>query len=591
MRATHHRLIFLMLLLPHWLPAQTPMIIQPGAAMQLQLQMHEPGVDVTTPVTATAEFDPPVVHAGQKSYYRVQLNATEASIDWPELSPPPGLKFGPAVHGQRMQFLNGLSRAYTGFTHEVMTAGAGHFTITNFNVLVDGRAVEIPAASLEVVTNNTSDDHGQRIFLRASKTNLFVGEPFLVSLILPPSARGQMEPLTDIQINGEGFIPDKMSSGAGFEPINLEGQLRTSFVSEMSMTPAASGYLKFSAQAFASPMNAFAGTIVIKGPGVIAGGTPAYVLLMSDPLTVNVRPLPADNVLPGFTGSIGQFISDPSQLSTNRLQVGQPVHLKLSIHGLGSLTRLLPPLTPRSRDWQAIADVSPALGFTFIPLTDDVQATPEIPYSYFDPAAEAYVDMSIPAIPVTMTGQGLPVQLEPTEEKESNVPLKLSDFAGDPGETISSLKPPQLRGWFVAAQFLPVLGLFALLRWDRHRRFLAARPELVRRRQARKELRREKRRWRLAIAQNDAAGFVQSAANAMRIACAPHFPANPRALVCADVLAQLEAAEQSGPVGETVRKIFAVANARYAATSTAPVDLLSLEAKVDTVLMRLEEKL
>ncbi len=559
--------------------------------MQLQLQMREPGVDVATPVTATAEFDPPVVRAGQKAYYRVQLNATEASIEWPEFSPPPGLKFGAAVRGQRMQFLNGLSRAYTGFTYEIMTAGAGHFTITNFNVLVNGRAVEIPAASLEVVASNTTDVAGQRIFLKASKTNLFVGEPFLVTLILPPSARGQMEPLTEIQINGEGFIPDKMSSGAGFEPINLEGQLRTSFVSEMSMTPAAVGLLRFSAQGFASPMNAFSGTIVIKGPGVIAGGAPAYVLLMSDPLTVNVRPLPVDGVLPGFTGSIGQFFSDPPQLSTNRLQVGQPVHLKLSIHGLGSLTRLLPPLTPRSRDWQVIADVPPALGFTFIPLTDDVQATPEIPYCYFDPAAGTYVDMAIPAMPVTVTGQGLPVQLEATEEKETGEPLKLSDFAGDPGETVGSLKPPQLHAWLVAAQFLPVLGFFALLRWDRHRRFLAAHPGLVRRRQARKALRREKRRWRLAIAENDAAGFVQSAASAMRIACAPHFPANPRALVCADVLAQLEASDVSGPVGETVRKIFAVAEARFAATSTAPADLLSLEAKVDTVLMRLEEKL
>jgi hypothetical protein len=44
-------------------------------------------------------------------------------------------------------------------------------------------------------------------------------------------------------------------------------------------------------------------------------------------------------------------------------------------------------------------------------------------------------------------------------------------------------------------------------------------------------------------------------------------------------------------VGDTVRKIFTVADARFAAAPGAAVDLLSLEAKVDTVLMKLEEKL
>jgi hypothetical protein len=77
----------------------------------------------------------------------------------------------------------------------------------------------------------------------------------------------------------------------------------------------------------------------------------------------------------------------------------------------------------------------------------------------------------------------------------------------------------------------------------------------------------------------------------MKIACAPHFPANPRALVCADVLSQLDHEDQDGYVGQTVRQIFNVADARFAATPGIAVDLLSLEPKVDTVLMKLEEKL
>ena len=71
----------------------------------------------------------------------------------------------------------------------------------------------------------------------------------------------------------------------------------------------------------------------------------------------------------------------------------------------------MPPAAPRSRDWQVIADPPPATGFTLIPLTDEAQETPAIPFSYFDPATGKYVDLTIPSLPVTVVGEGLPVEL------------------------------------------------------------------------------------------------------------------------------------------------------------------------------------
>ncbi len=151
-----------------------------------------------------------------------------------------------------------------------------------------------------------------------------------------------------------------------------------------------------------------------------------------------MRPLPVEGELPGFTGAIGKFFRDPPRLSTNRLPVGEPLQLKLVFHGEGDLTRFVPPAPPRSRDWQVIADPPPATSFTLIPLTDEARATPAIPFSYFDPGTAKYVDLTIPPQPVTVVGEGLPVELPVfNEEGKPAAPVKLSSLAPAPGRTVS----------------------------------------------------------------------------------------------------------------------------------------------------------
>ena len=579
-----------LLLAPFLLRAQAPPQLPPGGLAQLQVA--QPAVDVTTPVTATAAFDPPVVLAGEKTFYRVTVDATESSIQWPdEIAAPPGLKFGPDARGQLTQFLGDKFRPLTSFIYEVRATAAGHFAITNFTVDVYGKPVEIPAAGLDVVAENPNSHPARQLVLETSATNVFLGEPFHVSVMLPAGTNNEIEALREIQINGDGLMADKTASRQSIETANVNGQLKPAFICEMVVTPISVGPLKLSAQGFTAGRE-FTAPIAIRGQVTIPGGPTKYVLLVSDAVGINARPLPVEGELPGFTGAIGTFFYDPPQLSTNRLRVGEPAHLKIVFHGKGDLTRLTPPDPPRSPDWQIIADNPPDTGYTLIPLTNEARATPAIPFSYFDPASAKYVDLTIPPLPVTVLGEGLPVQLPAMDDgSDSGAPLKLSGLAAVPGKTAGSLKPLQLRGWFVGVQLAPVIGFVALWRWDRRRRFLEAHPEIVRRRQARRALRREKRKLQKAVADGDAAAFVQHAAEAMRIAIAPRDAANPRALVCADVLAQLGSADQNNRAGETVRKIFAAADAQFAAAPQTGGDLLALNSEVKALLQRLEAKL
>jgi hypothetical protein len=165
-------------------------------------------------------------------------------------------------------------------------------------------------------------------------------------------------------------------------------------------------------------------------------------------------------------------------------------------------------------------------------------------------------------------------------------------LASSPGLAAASLIPIQSRIWFPLMQLAPAAAFLGLWGWDRRRRFLEQHPEVIRRRRARRGLRREWRALERAARAGDGRRFTGAAVNAMRAACAPHYPAEPRALVGSDVLLVLPEVERRGPSGEVVRRFFAVSDAARFATSPADQrELLGLKPDLERVLQGLEERL
>ncbi len=268
------------------------------------------------------------------------------------------------------------------------------------------------------------------------------------------------------------------------------------------------------------------------------------------------------------------------------MRAGEPFTLTVLVRGDGNLGRLTPPQAPVSREWQTFpptADVPSAavvqmrgfasFKYTLIPLSDAITATPAIPYSFFDPAKKAYVDLTIPPAPIKVQPGAVAttVSPEPTNAAASDPEFDdpsshekepvLSELATTPGAKIASLTPLQQRWWFAALQLIPAAALGGLWAWDRRRRFLEQHPEVVLKRRARRGLARQLRLARSAAGARDGTGFVTAGAEALREACAPHSAANPAALVCADVLHELPETERSGRSGEMIRRFFAAADA------------------------------
>lgn len=569
---------------------QAPVQVKPPSASQILVP--QPTVDVNSPVTATATMDPPVAKPGETVFYRVTMDAFEGMIDWPKtISLSDGLRKVAATQGQIMQVIAGRFRPLTSFVYKLRATQPGHYPIPGFQVQVSGRTVAIPAAALDCVANKPdSVPSARELVLRASSTNVYLGEPFQLQVMLPTLPGKSIEAVREIQFIGDGFMNNKTSMRQTIQMVEYNGKKIPAYLFEQTATPIGAGERTLTAQGFTAGRQ-FGGPITITGKVVLQGGPPHYVLLMSNPLKINVRPLPVAGRLPGFTDGIGTFVCSPPQLSTNRLQVGVPIELKVSVTGEANAEHLTPPPAPRDNDWQIIRDPNGNFSYTLIPLTDQVKATPAIPFSGFNPETGKYYDLTIPSVPVTVQATKLPQKLSLPDyaESEKSAP-RLSELAVSPGIT-SGLKPLQLRGWFVLVQFLPVVLFIDLWHWGRRRKYLEAHPEIVRRRRARRALRRENARRKKAVAAGDATAFLRHAAAALRIVCAPHYPANPQALVCADVLACLTVAERNEPPGDTVRKIFAAADAAFAAAPAARADLLVLEQNLAAALERLEARL
>ena len=569
--------------------AQLPPQISADVAAQIVMR-PQPPVDSSQLgiISAQAEFDPPAVRPGEKTFYRVTINATQNSILWPDdISSPPELRLGSAKRGQLAQADGTPFHPLTEFIYEATPAAAGRMVISNFTVTVGTQSVEVPAATLDVSETAAASTPARKLILDVPRTNLFLGQPFQIRVLLPAEPGHRIEAVRDVQFNGTGFLTDKLATHQMIGGVTNGGAIQAAYIYETTAIPIAAGPLTISVQGFTVPPFSAGAISITAGSGPITlGGTgqTPLVLLVSDAVHLNVRPLPTDSELPGFTGAMGKFLADKPLCSTNRVRVGEPLHLKTGFHGDGTLARFVPPAVPRSRDWQIIADKPLATGFTLIPQTDAATSTPAIPFCAFDPATGKYYDLTVPALPITVVGDGLPVKLADEENQDEPTP-KLSGLAATPGRTTTALKPLQLQGRFVLLQILPVYGLFLLWQWDQRRRFWEAHPDLHRRHLARQALRRERRKL---AATADASTFARHAVTAMQIAVAPHFPAQPDALVGGDVLAVLGANE---PEAATVRKLFSARDARFAVTPETAAPLPAWRDEVFAALKKLEGKL
>jgi uncharacterized membrane protein len=141
--------------------------------------------------------------------------------------------------------------------------------------------------------------------------------------------------------------------------------------------------------------------------------------VVSNPLTLNVKPLPVQNKPAAFSGMVGTDFKVEASVNMNELNTNDAANLKLSISGRGNM-RLLeqpkinfpanlevfdPNVTDNIRNTLSGIIGSREYDYVMIPRTGGEFTIPSWSFIYFDPQTEKYITQQTPEFVLQVSGE------------------------------------------------------------------------------------------------------------------------------------------------------------------------------------------
>jgi hypothetical protein len=506
-------------------------------------------------------------------------------------------------------FINGSlsSSSSTTFTFPIIPERAGTFTIPALTLEADGKKFTTRPLTLTVTgsgsgSNNagsgnsasgnnpaTKSDSDNRIAfaeLIVPKQNAYVGEAIPAEIRVYFDARIRVQANQPPTIKGEGLTIQKFAQPHE-EQIEKDGKSYNFVTYKTAITPVKSGKLVL------GPVEMpFVAVVPVKrrvqrprfGNGfddmfndpffndAFGGYEQRQLVVKSDGVNLEVKPLPDTGKPKGFAGAVGKFELKTGPVP-DKIKVGDPVTLSLKITGRGNFERVSAPRMvdesgwrgyPASGKFTADDDVGISGEKVFeLAVIPDAKKTklPAIEFSYFDPFTEKYVTLNAERLPIVVEGtvaaqtpagvQSTPTALQSPDEtaqaeKKNDIHHIVTGSAGpDKGFT-----PIYRRQFFWTAQIAPLLALigFAGIQLQRRRGQDLRTARLA-------ELKREKYELMKTLQRTDASAkdFYAAAVRSIQIEAALNSGENPASVGAAEAIL-------SKPIDETtadgVRSIF-----------------------------------
>ncbi len=591
---------------------------RPGLRDQLgRLPVADP-----SKLSATAAFVPGVIRMKDFGEYQVTITGARAGIEMPDRLPAPEgvvVKYTgrrtfstKVVDGERVESVT--------FLYSVAGVKPGRFVLPSFTAQVSALGVTVPAAVIVV----REPQPGERLYENARAVldlnpgEYFVGQTINTRLLIIDSEDEIAQAIANVSKPSGDFL-FRSQPGARREVFSYEGKPATGLSTPIQFTPIKPGASDVSLEAicFINRSNNPRAPGVRRPPGVMSGYTQQSILT-TEPVRIVVRPLPEAGRRPGFTGAIGKFELSHPQLSNDTVRVGDPLTITIGVTGDGNLEGIGAPPLDGGEEWRSFLPTSeverdPLTGqgtktftYTLIARDASARAVPSIPFSYFDPEKKEYVNLTVPPVPVTVTpapateteaetaAAAEPAPTPPTpaaspeDSKTPGAKRILTGLAEVRGPWRRDASPVSSRAWFWVLQAVPALALVGLWIWRRRQDFLETHLDFVRRRHARKAVRRHLRRASAAVRERDPETFVAAGIDALREAAAPLDSARAESIVLEEVLAKLDPAERAGDAGRTVSRFFETAHtARFSGHAPEPNGVLELFPSLEGVVTAL----
>ena len=412
-------------------------------------------------------------------------------------------------HSSQISIVNRQSSSTLNLTYQVIASQPGDYIIPALKVAVGGSFIPSQQLKLKVLKSGeqAGDAGGPGLiaFLQMTlpKKEVYVGEAFPVKIDL--FAQGQGQIMQAPQLKTEGMTVGKLVE-AGKPQIQTNNAAYGGVSYLLPVTVIKTGDLKLQAGdcildvQFRRRVQRNRDPFFDLGDLFNDGRETRRFTLSSEPQTLHVLPLPAENRPANFSGAVGSFTM-VTQVSPTNVAVGDPITVKIQIAGHGALDPISLPTQENWREFKMYpptgkVDTTDNLGLqgvkTFeqvvVPQNAEIKTLPEFYFSFFDPEKKSYRLLKQPATPLIVRPSGS-AQFPPANAANPGQPSEAPAT-----QDIVHIKPnigsvayvnPLLleKPWFLVLQGTPLVAWLAAFVCRKRSEKLANNPRLRRKRQ------------------------------------------------------------------------------------------------------------
>jgi hypothetical protein len=329
--------------------------------------------------------------------------------------------------------------------------------------------------------------------------------------------------------------------------------------------------------------------------------------LRSDPVTLNVLPLPEEGKPAGFSGAVGRFTLQVSAAPTE-VTAGDPITLRMMLNGSGNLAEATPPQLVNTDGFRTYethpgkpedggpgsTTIAKSFEQVLIPNDPHVHAVPAVHFSYFDPQTRRYETARTDPIALVVRpphnvarqevfAPGTPGQHVAPEEKLGHDIVYIKD---DPGAL--SVRADHWYGssFFWLWQPMPLLLFVAAVWYDRRRQRLTGDVRYARFSRAGKQARQGLAAAGKALANGESTAFYDAVSRTMQDYLAAKLDLPPGA-IDADAVARRGAPAESV---QHIAQFFATCEQIRFAPSSSDGDMRGVLTLAQQIVRRLERQ-
>lgn len=448
----------------------------------------------------TAELDRTAISTDEQVTLTVTVAGNLLDIPVPNLSALTDFRVVGSSQSTQVSIINGRLSSQGRFVYRLQPLKEGMLTIPPVSIELDGQTYQTDPLTVEVVAGSSPAAPPGEDLPQAEPPDNLQRQLFVEAEVDNPAPYlGQQITYTFRLYQATNFIGQPDYRPPAFT--NFWGQ---NILSQPQYNTTVNGRNYLVTEIRTALFPAGIGKITIDPARLVVPGGffEPDIVLESEPLTINVRPLP-EGAPVDFTGAVGRF-QILAHFDTTQGRVNEPVTLVVEIKGTGNIDVLTEPPLPELPQWRVFESQSS----TLMDVQDDVVGgtrrferlmvprqpgrleIPPIRFSYYNPADERYHTVQ--------TGP-LSLEVRPGEVGDAAIPGRNPDDATMPvvSGDIRHIKPVPTtlrparalvlgRPVYWLCWLAPALVVAAVWGWHRRQQRLAADSAYARRVTARR---------------------------------------------------------------------------------------------------------